>query len=302
MMVSAQDHAFNGSGPAQGEIEQALRQRAHRKPLTINDFFGRVIVVNLDRRPSRWANVTASLQRAGIRAERFSAIDGQAPDVLEEFEAYVARPSTSMEVGELPIRNFVEFYRGDGSQTARVAFIEQSMKRKAVTSGAWGYLKSMFAILQKALKDSVTSVLVLDDDVTFHRRTVELFAAALVDLPDDWRILQLGTMQHEWTDEWISWYSPLLYRQNFGAIGSHAVGIRAKAIPFLLKEIARMDLPYDVGPLSAAARTMPTYVMYPNIAIQRLDTPSDISSSGFIITNSKEEVSRKFRWILGDYE
>jgi hypothetical protein len=109
-------------------------------------------------------------------------------------------------------------------------------------------------------------------------------------------------MQHEWSDDWISWCSPILYKTIFGSIGAHAVGIRAEAIPFLLEEIARMDLPYDVGPLTAATRAMPSYVIYPNIAIQRLDTSSDINSSGFIAANSTEAVSRKFRWALGDYE
>src|SRR5262249_40235625 len=102
--------------------------------------------------------------------------------------------------------------------------------------------------------------------------------------------------------DWISWCSPLLYRTRFGAIGAHAVGMRAQAIPLLLEEAARMDLPYDVGALSAATRTMSSYVIYPNVAIQRFDTPSDINSSGFITANSKKEVSRKFRWTLEDYE
>ena len=300
-MITTQDYAFNGNGPAWDEVEQVLRQRALRQPVAINDFFERVIVVNLERRPDRWANVTASLQRVGIRAERYVAVDGQTSGILKEYEAYIARPSTSMSVGELPIRNFVEFYRGEGSQAARVAFFEQLLQKKAITSGAWGCLKSMSAILQKALHDGVASLLVLEDDVIFHRRTTDLFSAALVDLPDDWRILQLGTMQHEWSEDWISWCSPILYKTKFGSIGAHAVGIRAEAIPFLLEEIARMDLPYDVGPLSAATRTMPSYVIYPNIAIQRFETSSDINSSGFIAANSKEAVSRKFRWTLGDY-
>ena len=43
----------------------------------INEFFDRVVIINLDRRPDRWADCKAQLEHLGVtKYERFSAFDG----------------------------------------------------------------------------------------------------------------------------------------------------------------------------------------------------------------------------------
>lgn len=279
------------AGPAKGGI------------VTVNDVFQRVAVLNLDRRPDRWKTVSERLARAGIVAERFSAIDGTAPGIAEDYAAYAAQPLHTVSP-ELPgIVYSRDLYMGYASQMARIAHLEATSGRKAIASaGAWGYLRSYEAILERSLDNQDETLLVLDDDVVFHNDFKRLFAEAVAQLPDDWLIVQLGTLQYNWDEPWAQWRTPMLYQTNGAAIGSHAVGMRFEVLPYLLDHTRRMDIPYDVGPLSAATRAFPDrcFVIYPNLAIQALGD-SDIGTSEFQKTRTMAEVAATHRWNLDDY-
>ena len=45
--------------------------------MKVNDFFDKVVVINLDRRPDRMERLGAQLDELGIEYERFSAVDGK---------------------------------------------------------------------------------------------------------------------------------------------------------------------------------------------------------------------------------
>jgi hypothetical protein len=238
-----------------------------------------------------------------IRAERFRAVDGTAPDGVAEYEAYKRRPLVTPPPGVRPIGTSQEYYLDYDSQTARVAHTESSTGAKAIQSaGAWGYLKSWEAILEQALRDRPESLLVFDDDVILHRRTHEIFAAAVGALPADWLILQFGTLQYHWESDWVTWRGPFLYSTNGSAIGSHAVGLRFEIVPFLLDHVKRMELPFDTGALAAATHDFKDrcFVTYPHIAIQHL-ADTDISTSDFQKTRTQTDITGTYRWNLADY-
>lgn len=280
--------------------------RRGRKPMgrRINDMFERVVVLNLDRRPDRWAQAQHQLGQAGVTAERFSAVDGSVPEVDAEYQEYAALPLVATPQGQRELRFSEDFYIRPESQAARIAFVEQRSGRKAVASrGAWGYLRSYRTILEQAMKDQVESLLVFDDDVLMHRRTPELFEAVSRQLPEDWLLLQLGTLQYNWKAPWCEPVSENLYRTRGSAIGSHAVGIRFDMMPYLLDQASRMDMPFDVGALSAATHAFSdrSFITLPNIAIQRLGAGSDINTSDFQKQTDIAEVAKTYRWNLGDY-
>ncbi|MDK4705017.1 FkbM family methyltransferase [Rhizobium sp. CNPSo 4062] len=270
----------------------------------VNDVFERVVVINLERRPDRWTSVNRQLNLAGIKAERFRAVDGKWPEVLAEYREYVAKPlrwAAANEVGSLTSE--FDFYVNAKTESQRVMWLEQKQRRKAIASaGAWAYLKTLIAILGRAIDDGVESLLVFDDDVIFHKNFQSIFASAADELPDDWLLLNLGTLQYHWNRKWMRWHSQHLYRSLGSAIGSHAVGMKAEILPFLLERAERMEMPYDIGPLSAATRSFSgrSFVIYPNIAIQGM-SPSDINSSSFQNGNDKESILDTYRWKLSDY-
>ena len=271
--------------------------------LTINRFFRRVLLINLDRRPDRLRLAAARLGAAGVAFERVSAVDGQSPGIRAEFGAYRMQAPVTVAAPHR-VRSSPDFFMRYPSQTARVGFAETGKAGKAIRSpGAWAYLRTWERILERALHDGDETLLVLDDDVVLHRDCRVLFAAVAASIPADWLILQLGTQQHEWGAEWLTWRNPMLYATHGVAIGSHGVGLRGEILPFLFDQVRRMLLPFDTGALAAACGAFPDrcFVTWPNIAIQELGD-SDIGSSAFQSTRTVAEAAAVYRWSLSDYD
>ena len=44
--------------------------------MKLNNYFDKIICINLDRRPDRWREAQEQFKKAGITVERFSAVDG----------------------------------------------------------------------------------------------------------------------------------------------------------------------------------------------------------------------------------
>ncbi|WP_336512077.1 FkbM family methyltransferase [Pseudaestuariivita rosea] len=266
-------------------------------------FFDRTVVINLERRPDRWAQASAQLMELGISPSRHRAIDGQWPEVERAYYDYAISPLRSVSEHMPRLDNSLKFYTKATSEAQRVAEIEQTSGRKAiVTAGAWGYLSTVIEVLQRAIIDDVTHLLMLDDDVIFHHDTNAIFESVLQELPDTWKIIQLGSLQYHWNANWIEWRGQHLYSQKGASVGSHAVGLHRDIFPFMLERAKRMEMPYDVGALSEATRVFPkdNFVIYPNLAIQSV-TESDIKSSGFQDKASVERIFQTYRWQRDDY-
>ncbi|MCC6468313.1 MAG: glycosyltransferase [Alphaproteobacteria bacterium] len=273
-----------------------------RRATKAAQFFDKVYVLNLDRRPDRLASIDAQMRRLGIPYERFAAIDGNLKPHIDGFNAYQRLPLVACPEGVRKLTRSKDFYQNYDSHVARIAYMEGQLKAKAIrTPGAWGYLKSYIAILEKALAAGHESFLILDDDAVFHRDFDAVFAAAATELPEDWAIFQLGALQYDWGDQWISKYSEHLYMCNGSSVGSHATGIRRSVAPALLHEAQRFDLPLDVGALCRVKRSHAdkSFTVLPNLIIQ--DTSeSDIASSD-VQQGEGQKRTNVYRWKLEDY-
>lgn len=268
----------------------------------INEVFERVVVVNLDRRPDRMRRVAGQLDRLGIDHERMSAVDGQAGEALAAWRRHVALPPVAPPPGSRPVTSYREFYLDHDSEQARVAFVEQRSGKKGIaTPGAMGLLLSMTTLVERALAEGWESVLILEDDVLFHRDTAALFDHALRELPPDWVILQLGAMQLHWEENWIAWHSRHLYRCQGSSIGAHAVGLRRPALVPLLEGCRRLDLPFDIGALHGVKRHFADrcFTIFPNLAIQDAGD-SEIGMSTLFFREARK-VDNLYRWHLPDY-
>jgi len=271
--------------------------------LDINDVFEQVSVINLDRRADRWAEVSARLEAAELRFDRVAAVDGRDAELLAEYESYLVQPPVDARDAR-KVSSSRQFYSDYDSQMARTAYQEAKGKGKAIRSpGAWAYLKTWKTILERALRERRSSLLVLDDDVVLHKQARPLFAAAAAGLPSDWLVLQLGSLHHHWEPPWIRWRSAALYSTNGFAVGSHAVGLRSEVMPYLLDQVNRMLMPFDIGALSATVRAFPDrcFVAAPNVAIQAL-RDSDIGTSDFQRQLDVQAAARTYRWRLEDYD
>jgi hypothetical protein len=142
-------------------------------------------------------------------------------------------------------------------------------------------------------------VLVLDDDCLFHRDFDALLDHCAQELPRDWKLFQLGSMQYDWA--LTRPYSEHLYLPDGVLVASHAVGLHRDCYAPLLEGIARWSLPFDIGPLQDCSRRFAeaSFIAQPNLIIQD-QAESDINSSD----QAAEEVAKAanvYRWVLADY-
>jgi GR25 family glycosyltransferase involved in LPS biosynthesis len=271
-------------------------------PVHINQVFEKVLVLNLDRRPDRMAALGAQLGAFEIDFERFAAIDGQRPEIARHWQAYARQPLARTPAGDRPVTSYREFYLDYDSDRARVAFFEQTYRRKALaTPGAWGLLLSMTAIVERALDEGWESLLVLEDDVLLHKETPALFDRFVAQAPPDWVVLQLGAMQLHWGPEWITEHSANLYQCHGSSIGTHAYGIKREALPLLREHCLARSLPFDVGALHTVKRRFDDrcFTMMPNLAIQDA-ADSDIGMSTMFFEEARK-TENVYRWHLPDY-
>jgi GR25 family glycosyltransferase involved in LPS biosynthesis len=268
---------------------------------TVNSFFDDVYVLNLDRRPDRMARMDRLLSAFEIGFERFPASDGALPESRQEWLSYTARAAEAAAALPSAITSSREFYSDYESQLDRLRFmVSKSGQPPIRTPGAWGYLLTMERLLERVLHDNKRQVLIFDDDIGLLRDTNQVFRAAVRELPKSWLVFQLGTMQLNWQD--AATYSEHLYCPNGFNFGSHAVGLRAEALPLLLLHTLNKLLPYDLGALNAVHRHYPAecFCAAPNIAIQD-NTESDIGSSDAVATQPADALNRRLRWDLDRY-
>ena len=281
-------------------IPLAFHAKKVRKK-TANSFFDKIYVLNLERRPDRWNKVKKSAQHFGIEIHRFNAFDGNDKPYIAKFCEYLKLPFVNVPEKHT-INSSFEFYRNYSTEMSRIAYFEKNNQRKAIGSpGAWGYLLTMISILEDALNCNYEHILVLDDDVIFHKNFNELFENIIAQIPDEWMVLQLGALQYNWGKKWINWYTDNLYICNGSSLGSHAVGMHRSIIPLVLNYCQRFNLPYDEGPLHIPKAWYPKKCLtfYPNLLIQDV-SESEISN----MTGQKKTMSHKdnvYRWDMEKY-
>lgn len=140
---------FQSEKQGQARLDQNGFPLEQQKP-SLYDFFDRVVVVNLDRRPDRMDRLHRHLAEVGWPfryPERFSAIDG----------SFVKPPK----------------WWGAGAP-------------------AWGCLQSHLHIIERALMEQISRLLILEDDVFFEQGFMENVARFIDALPKNWQQIYLG--------------------------------------------------------------------------------------------------------------
>ncbi len=102
-------------------------------------------------------------------------------------------------------------------------------------AGAWGCLQSHLRVLQDAIMDGKESILVLEDDVTFHPRAAAMLDLFFKQVPQDWDQLFLGG-EHFEPPEQIK-FRPFIFRATC-VHRTHAYALRRKALPLVYQHAA----------------------------------------------------------------
>jgi GR25 family glycosyltransferase involved in LPS biosynthesis len=122
--------------------------------MSINDYFDKIICINLKRRPDRWAEMEIQLKKHNIRAIRFEAVDGN------------------------PMK--WKPYKG---------CFEGKMQS---FPGNMGCIASHVNIYKMAKENKWKRVLIIEDDCDFIDNLNEIFNNSINSLPGDWDLLYFG--------------------------------------------------------------------------------------------------------------
>jgi len=236
----------------------------------INVYFDKIYILNLDRRPDRMENMERRLKQWNIyNWVRFSAVDGSLSPHWEEWKHYTKSKMTRVE--------------------------KQKYHRKAIAScGSWAILKSMYHLLRDAQNHKYNRILVLQDDVLFHKKFQDEFLKVPTWVPDNWKLLYLGGTQHSWN---YIIQSSKFYYPNGTTDGAFAVGIHSSIYEELITEILKFDMPVDSGALRTLQQKYlyDSYVLSPNLII------ADIRDSDLRQSRDLVNFGMRFKWDIKLY-
>lgn len=227
---------------------------------SINTYFDMIYVINLKRRPDRLDNVLKRFKTHNITNYKvFEATDGA---LHPHYRTYLQKGFTD-------------------------------------TPGAFGVLVSAMRLLLDAAKNKYKRILILEDDVVFDDDFQNQFNVRIKKIPQDWKMLYLGTSLHKWRlKERCKINIKKEYMTASGTIaGAFAVGIDNSVYTDLLHDLNTTIKPWDIGPLKLINQLYndKVIIMYPYLVV--CDTrDSDIRKS-----KSLEEKQSTSGWDLSRF-
>ncbi|MGH7137369.1 MAG: glycosyltransferase family 25 protein [Pirellulales bacterium] len=190
-------------------------------------YFDGVFCISLARRAQRWRSLRERLRRWGIEAERIEAVDGgELAAARRQPTAPVpsVSPSLPLSISPSPPRS-----------------VSPSLAH--LSPGELGCLVSHRKAIELARARDYRTVLVLEDDVCFHRRFDERLKE-LEAIGDGWDLLYLGASQYERRGR--KFLNPHCYRAR-KTLGTFAYAMRATMFEQFLALGDVLDAPVDAA-------------------------------------------------------
>lgn len=178
---------------------------------TVNDVFDKVVCLTLDRREERWQQTLQRCKREGINVEKFIGIDGKELEVIQEFEQFRA-------------------YVDSGRHWSIIS-----------RPGQYAIVKSYIKLFELLLKEKHKKILLLQDDVTFHKYFQQMFDDLSFRLPK-WDMWYLGATRYN-IEPPKNGTMRIERAQNCD--GLFAVAVNGEFIPRILDVLYSMYYPAD---------------------------------------------------------
>jgi hypothetical protein len=238
----------------------------------INYFFNHVYVLNLERSTDRKSQVLKEINKNNINNyEFYTAVDGSTEPQLSMWEEYSQIPFTEH---------------------------EKKLGRKLIGSpGVLGNLLSIKNILLDAKTKGYDKILVLEDDVRFHKNFNLLFSEYARLLPDDWLLFLLGAGVNQ-IDQASKSINDKIFHCGRNLSGGFAMGIRHFIYDELIQECDKQTHPFDSGALHYVINKYNhyCYVCKPNLIICDVETSTMRPEK-----RNMNDFARRVGWELDEY-
>lgn len=216
----------------------------------LNDFVDKIYLINLERRTDKFEKISNKLNELKINFKKINAIDGSNIQIRDEWIQYLEKGS------------------------------------KISSPGAYGCLLSHLQIFKDAKQNNYKNILILEDDIIFHKNfNNEL--CKLNDIPEDYSIIYLGATQFRHVKNDFKNY----YQAN-ESYGTFAYIIKYTIFDTLIDILEQRQLDIDVS-LLAIQKLYKCYVLWENIII------ADLSKSDI---RTEQYTYEMFKWDVNKYD
>lgn len=110
-----------------------------------------------------------------------------------------------------------------------------------INMGQLACLSSHYNVIKKARKENFSKILVLEDDVIFSDKLLEIFSNSKEEIPDDWEMLYFGGNHLNG----LVRITDNIYKMN-SSLTTHAYGVKDSLYDEILNRIQYAMFPVDV--------------------------------------------------------
>jgi GR25 family glycosyltransferase involved in LPS biosynthesis len=210
--------------------------------MKINEFFDKVICINLAKRTDRWSEMTDQFNKHNIKATRFNAVNGN--PMGWKYNSYAGRESSF--------------------------------------EGAMGCLASHLEVYSLAKQNGWKNVLIIEDDCDFIENLNEIFEESIDTLPKDWDLLYFGGVHETRGGKFVPEKFNKFFVRAKRIITTTCYAVNSTAYDFVLDTILKdkpyFDNPIDAYLGAYIQPHLNTYAYHPPIAWQRA-SHSDIQNA-----------------------
>jgi len=236
----------------------------------LGDIVDETYVINMRDEREKFSLCESQASRFDFEISRWEAIDGNSEPHISNWREYMEKPWNAA---------------------------DENLGRKSIDKpGAWGYLLSMKGIFSDAIAKNHDSIAVFDDDFILSNSFDHRFSKFIELIGDSWDVAYLGASQWLWDNS--EQPNGPHYPPDENTNGTFAVIYRKSVFETILKEIEKMDAPFDAGPLRnvvLGASRGKSFVSFPNFVIANLE------KSGIRESRNQIEFSKRFGWDLADF-
>ena len=259
-----------------------IDEKLEAQESALNRYFDHVYIVNMEHQSANRIKVINQLRKAKVDCELFTATNGYVGKPLEKWNEYKAQPLGDLK--RYPELNEREVSRGK-------KFIE--------SAGAVGYIFTYLRILKDAKSRGFKRILILEDDVILSNSFEVKIQKFLSEIPDDWKILQLGASQYGWdsfdlnTAEKDGFYKP----RNLETTGSFAVAFDMSIADELMEAEEAFESPFDLLPMGEMYEKYlgKCFVAYPNLIMP------DVADSSIRGGRCQYDHSKRVKWNVDNF-